>query len=70
MTELFADIRQEVRNTSEIIWNLASQITDPVTAANFLNNTIGYYSNLYTEEEMEFLQFALQTKMEMKNINA
>jgi hypothetical protein len=38
---------------------------DPVKAANFLSEMLGYYKVLYTAEEVEFLQFYLNMQMEM-----
>lgn len=65
MTEIFENIRQEVKETARIAWNLAVKYTDPSKAAEFLNTVTNYYKNLYTEEEIEFLQFYFKMQMEM-----
>lgn len=65
MTELYENISNEVKKTAATMWDLAFAQHDPIKAADFLNNVTEYYSHLYTEEEMEFLRFYFQMKMEM-----
>lgn len=65
MQELFNNIRQEVKDTAESAWNLAIVQRDPVRAADFLDNVTNYYRNIYTDEEIEFLQFYFKMKVEM-----
>ena len=65
MTELYKDIRNEVRSTAETSWKIALAQHNPMEAANFLNNVINYYRHFYTEEEIEFLQFYFNMQMEM-----
>ena len=65
MQEIFSNISNEVKETAQVAWNLAMMQRDPAKAADFLNNVTNYYRNLYTDEEIEFLQFYFQMKMEM-----
>jgi len=65
MQELFNNVRQEVKDTAESAWNLAITQHDPVRAADFLDNVTNYYRNIYTDEEIEFLQFYFKMKVEM-----
>jgi len=65
MIELFPNIRDEVKEIAEAAWRLAYAQKDPIKAADFLNNTTNYYRNIYTDEEIEFLQFYFNMKMEM-----
>ena len=65
MTELFSEISQDVKDTAEIAWRLAVSQTNPVSAADFLNNITEYYRQIYSEEEIEFLQFYFRMKLEM-----
>ena len=65
MTEIFQNIRDEVKEVADLAWRLAIAQKNPIDAANFLNNTTNYYRNIYTEEEIEFLQFYFNMKMEM-----
>lgn len=65
MTEIFENVSQEIKDIARIAWNLAITQTDPSKAAEFLNTVTNYYKNLYTEEEIEFLQFYFKMQMEM-----
>lgn len=65
MQELFNNVRQEVKDTAESAWNLAIVQRDPARAADFLDNVTNYYRNIYTNEEIEFLQFYFKMKVEM-----
>ena len=65
MQELFNNVRQEVKDTAESAWNLAIAQHGPVRAADFLDNVTNYYRNIYTDEEIEFLQFYFKMKVEM-----
>lgn len=66
MQELFSNIRQEVKDNAERVWQIACLQPDPAKAADFLNNATNYFRNLYTNEEIEFLQFYFKVKvMEM-----
>ena len=65
MTEIFQDISPIVKDVAKTAWNIAMSQTNPVDAANFLNNVTNYYSNIFTDEEIEFLRFYFQMQMEM-----
>ena len=65
MLELFEHIRQEVKDTAEGAWNLTISQHTPAEAAKLLNTIVQYYSLIWTKEEVEFLQFYFQMKMEM-----
>lgn len=65
MTEIFTNISDDIKRKAEIIWRMALIQEHPFAAAEFLNNIIDEYSTKWTEEEIEFLQFYLKTKMEM-----
>lgn len=65
MTEIFENISQEVRDLADFIWRVAAAQDNPLKAAEFLNNTTEYLRNLYSEEEMAFLQFYFDLQMEM-----
>ena len=66
MTELFNNIRQEVKDTAMSAWKITIAQQTPAKAADFLNTVVEYYKGIWTEEEVEFLQFYFQMKiMEM-----
>ena len=65
MQELFENVRDEVKSVAKTAWNLALVQPDSLQAANFLNAITNYYKHIYTEEEIEFLQFYFNMKMEM-----
>lgn len=65
MTEIFADISDNVRKKADIIWRIAINQPSPAQAAKFLNDITEYYRTKWTEEEVDFLQFYFQTQMEM-----
>ena len=65
MTEIFTDISDEVKKKAEIIWKIAFTQKNPLAAAKFLNQVTEYYRRIWTEEEIEFLQFYFQLQMEM-----
>lgn len=65
MQEIFKGVRDEVKETASSAWRLATMQSDPIKAAEFLDNVTRYYSNSFSEEEIEFLQFYFNMKMEM-----
>ena len=65
MIEIYENVSKVVRDLADTAWSLAMAQKNPVDAANFLNNVTNYYSNILTEEEVEFLQFYFNMKMEM-----
>ena len=64
MTEIFQNISNAVKKVAETAWTVAMAQPNPVESAKFLNNVTNYYSHLYTEEEIEFLKFYFNMKME------
>ena len=65
MQELFENVRDEVKSVAKTAWNLALSQPTPIKAAEFLNTVTNYYQLLYTEEEIEFLQFYFNMQLEM-----
>ena len=65
MTEIFDQIRDEVKNTAEFAWRVAMALKNPVESAKFLNNVTNYFKSSSTEEEIDFLRFYFNMKMEM-----
>lgn len=65
MTEIYSNVRDEVKTVAELSWKIAMALNNPLEAANFLNNVTNFYRNSYTEEEIEFLQFYFNVQMEM-----
>ena len=65
MTELFTNVSKVAKDIAELSWKLASVQKDPLNAANFLDNVTNYYSNLLTEDEIEYLRFYFNMKLEM-----
>ena len=63
MTELYSNIRQEVKYTAQTAWELSMAQPTSVDAAELLNNVTEYYKLIWTEEEVEFLQFYFKMKM-------
>ena len=65
MIEIFSDIGDDIKEIAKTSWKLALMQKEPRKAAEFLTRVIDYCKQLYTEEEIEFLQFYFQTQMEM-----
>lgn len=65
MTEIFQNVSDEAKEIAELSWRVANIQKNPLEAANFLANVTSYYSNILTEEEVEFLQFYFKMQMEM-----
>lgn len=65
MQELFENVHDEVKSVAKTAWNLALVQPDALQAANFLNAITNYYKHIYTEEEIEFLQFYFNMQLEM-----
>ena len=62
---MFSNISNEIKGAADAAWQLAMAKRNPVEAAEFLNNVTNYYRNLnYSSEEIEFLQFYFNMKME------
>ena len=65
MTELFTDISDKVKQRAEFIWRMTLTYDNALEAAKFLNQMTEYHRKIYTDEEMDFLQFYFQMQMEM-----
>lgn len=65
MTEIYANVRDDVKKIGEFAWKVALAQKNPIDASEFLNNVTNYYKHYYTEEEIEFLRFYFNMKMEM-----
>lgn len=65
MQEIFEDISDEVKTNAKLIWAICLSKNEPIKAAQFLNDITNYYKNIYTEREIEFLQFYFHMRMEM-----
>ena len=65
MTEIYENIKEEIKQLAETSWNIAMEQKTPANAANFLNNVLSFYEHQLTEEEYEFLQFYFKVRMEM-----
>ena len=65
MIELFTNVSDEAKEIAELSWQIASIQKNPLEAANFLANATLYYSNILTEEEVDFLRFYFNMKLEM-----
>lgn len=65
MTEIYSNINDEVREIAEQTWNIVLAQKNPIDAAEFLHNVTEYYKNILTDEDIEFLQFYFDMKMEM-----
>ena len=65
MTEIYENVSDNAKQIADFAWQIAIVLKDPVKAANFLNSVTEYYRNSLTEEEVEFLQFYFNMKMEM-----
>lgn len=64
MQEIFDNISNETKEIADIAWRLAKAQKTPAGAADFLNNVTNYYEHLLSEEDMNFLRFYFQMKME------
>jgi len=65
MQEIFENISNNVKEIADVAWRLASVQKNPLEAAKFLDNVTNYYDKIMTEEEIEFLRFYFNMKMEM-----
>jgi len=66
MIELYANVSDEVRNLAENIWNIAIANESPIEAAEFISTAIQYFEHQLTEEEIDFLRFYINMKLEME----
>ena len=68
MIEIYQNIKDEVKDVAQTAWNICIAQSNPAAAAEFLNNTMNYYRNIYTEEEMEFMQFFINWHIELMKL--
>lgn len=65
MLELFSNVSDEIKSAAEAAWQIACT-KNPVMAAEFLSDITNYYRALNrSPEEIKFLQFYFNMKMEM-----
>ena len=65
MQEIFENVSERTKEIAEIAWRLAVSQSNPIDAANFLNDVTNYYDKILTEEEVNFLRFYFNMKMEL-----
>ncbi len=65
MNEIYGNVSDKAKEIADIAWRLTVIQKNPVDAAKFLDNVTNYYRNILTEEEIDFLQFYFNMKMEM-----
>ena len=65
MKEIFENISDEIKKIAENCWKLANIQKNPIKVAELLNIITEYYKPKLTEEELRFLQFYFNMKMEM-----
>ena len=65
MQEIFENVSDEVKEIADVAWRLALSQKDGVSAAKFLDNITNYYDKILNEEEVDFLRFYFNMKMEM-----
>lgn len=49
MTEIFTEIKPEVKEMAETIWNITTVLDNPALAANFLNDATNYCKTIFNE---------------------
>ena len=65
MNEIFSDIPDDIKKAAEAAWQIALS-KNPIEAAQFLSDITNYYRALNrSPEEIKFLQFYFNMKMEM-----
>ena len=65
MNEIFTEVSDDIKHAAEAAWKIALN-KNPVEAAQFLSDITNYYRNLMrSPEEIKFLQFYFNMKMEM-----
>jgi hypothetical protein len=65
MTELFTNVSFDAKLIAEMTWDIATIIKNPIEVAEFLSSVTEFYSNKLTEEEVDFLRFYFNMKLEM-----
>ena len=64
MTEMFTNVRDDVKKIADLAWKVALAQNNPADAATFLDNVTNFYKHYYTEEEIEYLRFYFNVKMQ------
>ena len=64
MQEIFQNISDRTKEIAEISWRLAMSQHNPIEAAEFLNTVTNYYDKILNEEDIEFMRFYFNMKME------
>lgn len=65
MTELFTNISDEVKQVAEFTWQMAMAKNSLMETAELLDTVTNYYRIFGTPDEVEFLRFYFNMKMEM-----
>ena len=65
MQEIFENVSDNTKEIADMAWRLAMSQRNPIEAADFLNNVTNYYDKLLSEEEVNFLRFYFNMKMEL-----
>ena len=64
MQEIFQNVSDKTKEIAEISWRLAVSQRNPIEAAEFLNSITNYYDKILNEEDIEFMRFYFNMKME------
>ena len=64
MEEIFKNVSDRVKGIASTVWSLAMAQDNPIKAAEFLNTATNYYDKMLTDEEIDFLRFYFNMKME------
>ena len=64
MQEIFQNVSDRTKEIAEISWRLAVSQRNPIEAAEFLNTVTNYYDKILNEEDIEFMRFYFNMKME------
>lgn len=64
MTEIFTNINQNTKELAEVLWMIAQAQPTPIAALNYINSNLNYCRNFLSNEEMDFLEFYFNMKME------
>lgn len=64
MQEIFQNVSDKTKEIAEISWRLAVSQRNPIEAAEFLNTITNYYDKILNEEDIEFMRFYFNMKME------
>lgn len=64
MTEIYANVRDRLKDDLEAAWSLVLQQKDPISAVDFLNKATEYLTTTcISEEEVDFIRFYFNLKM-------